>query len=343
VVKKYLTMLVILLFVLTGCTVEKKVSTEVFTAEKYLLGTDITVSIETGEEANLICNEVFSRVKDIEDKMSAHSGDSEIALLNAGAGKEKTVLSAQTYHVLSQATEFAAITGGAFDPTIGSLVQLWGINSGNGKVPVEQDIQKSIALVNYKSLQLAQDGTNCTAYLPHQGQIVDLGGIAKGYAGDEAKQILLANGIKSGMINLGGNIVAIGKKKDGSHWRVGIQNPLAPRGTFLGIVQLDDKSVVSSGAYERYFIKDGKRYHHIIDPNTGHPSESDLIGVTIIADQGIAADALSTGVFVLGLEKGIKLVDSLQGVDAILIAADKKVFTTRGIEDFKLTDGDFSL
>jgi FAD:protein FMN transferase len=162
--------------------------------------------------------------------------------------------------------------------------------------------------------------------------VVDLGGIAKGYTGDEAIKIYKRNNIKSAYINLGGNVVVLGNRPDGSPWRIGIQNPRAANGLYIGVVKVTGKAVVTSGDYERYFERNNVRYHHILDTKTGYPADSGLISATIITDVSMDADALSTATFVLGLEKGMKLVNSLKGVEAVFITKDKKVYVTEGLK-----------
>jgi thiamine biosynthesis lipoprotein len=172
------------------------------------------------------------------------------------------------------------------------------------------------------------------------GQSVDLGGIAKGYAGDEAIKIYKKHGIKSAYVNLGGNVVTLGTKPDGTPWRIGIQNPRAQNGYYLGTVEVTDKAIVTSGDYERYFEADQIRYHHILDPQTGYPADSGLMSATVVTDVSVDADALSTAVFTLGLEKGMAMVKSLKGVEAILVTKDKEIYITEGIKSsFTFTDG----
>jgi len=336
----WLTAFILLaIFTCAGCAnVEEQAP---YTAQEFMLDTDIIINIEDSQ-APKISAAIFQRIAQIEKKMTLFSQDSEIARLNAQAGQKAVEVSADTHYVLTNAVAISTLTQGAYDPTIGPLVKLWDVGSGLARVPGDAEIQKALALVDYKSLWINNDHQH-TVLLARPGQVVDLGGIAKGYAGDEAKRILLEHGVQRGIINLGGNVMAIGNKKEGNPWRVGIQNPLAPRGTYLGIVYVIDKAVVTSGGYERYFIKDGRRYHHIIDPSTGHPADNGLISITVVADRGIEADALSTGAYVLGLNEGMKLIDSMDGVEAIFVTNEKKVYITEGLKDsFQLTDEDFS-
>jgi len=188
------------------------------------------------------------------------------------------------------------------------------------------------------------DPNKLTVYLPVAGMRLDLGAIAKGYAADEVEKIMVAHKVKSAIIDLGGNVFVYGKKKDGTPWRVGIQNPYSDRGEYIGLVTGGQMTVVTSGVYERYFIENGKRYHHILDTTTGFPVDNGLISVSIVTESSIDADALSTSVFALGLDKGMKLVESLQDVYAIFIDSNNKVYLSPGTNKiFTLTDNKFTL
>lgn len=201
-------------------------------------------------------------------------------LLNDAAGKEYVSLGEDTLYVLDKAKQYSEISKGAFDVTIGPLVKSWGVFTDNPKVPSKTEIDDLLNLVNYKDINI--DFENSKAMLAKQGQIVDLGGIAKGFAADEAVEIYKKHGVKSAMISLGGNILTLGAKPDGRPWNVGIRNPRGKDSSYIGIVSVKDKAVVSSGDYERFFKKDGVRYHHILDPKTGYPANTGLIGTTII-------------------------------------------------------------
>ncbi len=180
--------------------------------------------------------------------------------------------------------------------------------------------------------------------LRKKGQAIDLGAIAKGYTADELKKVFLNYNISSAFLSLGGNIYALGNKTDKTPWNIGVQNPLNPRGSQLGVVPVSNKSIVTSGNYERFFEKNGKRYHHIFDTKTGYPAEKGLISISIISDKSIDGDALSTSVYTLGLDEGKKLIENLKGVEAVFVTNDKKVYITSGLKDtFKLTNTDFKL
>jgi len=283
------------------------------------------------KDADKIAKEVNDRIAGIESAMTINKSGGEINLLNDAAGKEYVKLGEDTLYVLNKAKQYGEISNGAFDVTIGPLVKSWGVFTDNPKVPSKSEIDELLKLVNYKDINI--DFENSTAMLSKKGQIVDLGGIAKGFAGDAAIEIYKKYGVESALISLGGNILTLGGKPDGTPWSVGIRNPRGADGSYIGIVSVKDKAVVSSGDYERFFEKDGVRYHHILDPKTGYPANTGLIGTTIVSDYSIDADALSTTVFVLGLEEGMKLVESLEGVEAVFITEDKKIYVTDGLKD----------
>lgn len=330
---------VIVLFqaiLLSGCTGDAAAGQPPVEEEDFMMGTVITQKVYGAGAADAV-KEVSAKLKDIESRMTINQPGGEVNRLNAAAGKEAVVLSGETLGVLETAVRYSELSSGAFDVTIGPLVKAWGVFTDQPRVPEKGELERLMKLTDYRRLKI--DRGHSSAQLEIEGQIADLGGIAKGHAGDEAIAIYRKHGVKSAYINLGGNVVVLGKKPDGTPWRIGIQNPRGPSQSYLGIVTVEDKAVVSSGDYERYFEKDGVRYHHILDPKTGYPASSGLIGTSIIADVSMDADALSTATFVLGLEKGMKLVNSLQGVEAIFVTEEKEIYVTEGLKgNFKFTD-----
>ncbi|MBU3189818.1 FAD:protein FMN transferase [Clostridium bowmanii] len=307
--------------------------------DTYLMGTIVQLKVYGGN-AEKATQKALERIGDIENKMSVNMETSEITKLNDKAGKSGQKLSRDTYFVIDEAVKYSKLTEGAFDLSIEPIVKLWGIGTDKERVPSKNEIEEKLKLVNYKDIIL--DSKNSTVKLKRTGQAIDLGGIAKGYTADEVKKVLINNKISSALINLGGNVYAVGSKSDGTSWSIGVQNPLDTRGKYLGNLRVTDKSVVTSGNYERYFIVDGKRYHHIFDPKDGYPSENGIISTTIVSDKSIDGDVLSTSTYVLGLTKGLKLVESIKGVEAIFITSDKKVYVTSGLKDsFNLTDKEF--
>lgn len=272
--------------------------------------------------------------------MSAFKENSEISKINLNAGVVLEKVSKDTYFVVKNSIKYSNILEGTFDPTIRPLVKLWNIGAEKEFIPKKINIEEALKLVNYNDVIL--DESNHSVMLKNKKQALDVGGIAKGFAADEVRDIFYKHNIKSALIDLGGNIFALGSKADNTPWKVGIQNPLKPRGEHIGILSVADKSVVTSGNYERYFMKDGERFHHIIDPKTGYPSQSKIISATIISDNSIDGDGLSTGVYILGIDKALRIIEEIQGIEAIFITEDKKVYITSGIKDvFELTDEEF--
>lgn len=324
--KIFMVILTVSLF-LTGCTKEKILITD----SAYMLGTYLQISIwaENQQRGKEIIKECFQRIQEIEQKMSVNIVDSEVTKINNNAGIEQVAVSSDTAYVLAKAKEYAVQTGGTYDPSIGPLVKLWGIMTNHERVPEKKEIDEAIKYVDYNAIQI-QDGNKIR--LINQGMSIDLGGIAKGYAADEVVSILKKRGIEHAMINLGGNVYALGKKTDGTNWKVGIQDPYEATGTHMGIVEINDRTVVSSGNYERYFMKGNIRYHHIIDPKTGYPAENGVVSTVIISKTSIDADALSTGIYVLGLEKGMKLIENINDVECIIITEDKGVYLSSGMK-----------
>ncbi|MGV8983569.1 FAD:protein FMN transferase [Clostridium sp.] len=303
------------------------------------MGTIVQLKVYGGN-AEKATQKALERISDIENKMSVSIKTSEITKLNEKAGNSGQKLSKDTYFVIDEAMKYSKLTEGAFDISIEPIVKLWGIGTDKERVPSKNEIEEKLKLVNYKDIII--DSKNSTVKLKRTGQAIDLGGIAKGYTADELKKVLIDNKVRSALINLGGNIFAMGSKTDGTSWSIGVQNPLDTRGKYIGTLKVIDKSVVTSGNYERYFIVNGKRYHHIFDPKDGYPSENGIISTTIVSDKSIDGDVLSTSTYVMGLTKGLKLVESIKGVEAIFITSDKKVYVTSGLRDsFNLTDKEF--
>lgn len=308
--------------------------------ETYMMGTVVQLKIY-GTNAEKATELALKRISDIENKMSVNIVTSEITKLNSKAGVSEQKLSLDTYSVIDKSIQYSKLSGGALDATIEPIVKLWGIGTDKERVPLKEEIQEKLKLVNYNDIIL--DSKNSTVKLRRTGQAIDLGAIAKGYTADEIKKVLIASKISSALINLGGNVFAVGSKTDGTSWNIGLQNPLDTRGQYIGTISVTDKSVVTSGNYERFFIVNGKRYHHIFDPKTGYPSEAGLISTTIVSDKSIDGDALSTSTYILGLSKGLKLVESIKGVEAIFITSDKKVYVTEGLKNsFNLTNKEFT-
>ena len=304
-------------------------------AESLNLGMDTVMTHRAfGRHAAKAIQAVKQEAARLEGMLSRFLPESEIARVNESAGHACCGVSPEAYAVLSYATELSAACQGMFDVTIGPLVDLWSIGHGALRPPADAQIRRALSLVNYRDLLL--DPVRRTAGLRRAGQSVDLGGIGKGYAADRFIQVFREYGVSSAFTNIGGNVAALGARPDRSAWRVGIQHPRQPD-TLIGLVSVKDKAVVTSGDYQR-FLDDGEgnRYHHILDPTTGYPSTSGLAGVTVVAscsgNGSMVADALSTAVFIAGLDKGLALINEYPETGAILVDTEMSVWVTRNLK-----------
>lgn len=348
--RKIWTILILLSFfsaIFTGCSSEIKQNTnsdQPLSRTEFMMDTIFTLKIYDKKDEKIL-DEAFKRLEEIERRMSSTIEDSDVSLINKNAGIKPVQVHEDVYYVLGRAKHYAALSNGAFDPTIGPLVDLWNISSDEPQerdsIPTEEEIQSVLDLVNFNDLELLEDNH---VFLKRKGMKLELGGIAKGYAADEVKRIFKEHGVEAAIIDLGGNIYALGEKEDGSPWNIGITNPFEPATSFVGILQVIDKSIVTSGDYERYIIYNGKRYHHILSTDTGYPIENEVTSVSIISEKSIDGDALSTALFVLGVEEGLKFVEQLDGIEAIFITKDKEVIASDGIKDlFTLSHNEFKL
>ncbi|MBE1304409.1 FAD:protein FMN transferase [Clostridium botulinum] len=338
---KYVTILLLCIclpLVFVGCNSK---SEEPVSRETYLMGTIINIKAY-GKNADKAVQSSVDKISDIENKMSLNISTSEVNKINKNAGIAPVKVSKNTFDVVKASLIYSEKSKGSFDITVEPLVSIWGIGTEKARIPSKDEINNALKLINYKDVVINEKES--TVMLKRKGQAIDLGAIAKGYTADELKKVLLNYNVSSAFLSLGGNVYVLGNKPDKTPWKIGVQNPLEPRGDYLGIVSVSDKSVVTSGNYERFFERNGKRYHHIFDTKTGYPAEKGLISVSIISDKSIDGDALSTSVYTLGLDEGKKLIESLKGVEAIFVTNDKKVYVTSGLKDiFKLTNTDFKL
>jgi FAD:protein FMN transferase len=310
--------------------------------ELNLLGTTCMVRLYAGGTASAL-DAAFARIAEIEARMTITRADSEVIRVNKAAGLHPVTVTADVLRVVERGLFFSRLGNGAFDVTVAPLVSLWGIGSTEARIPAAAEIRTALSHVGYRDLLI--DGKASTVFLRRRGMSLDLGSVAKGYAADEAARILRERGVKSALIDLGGNVLTMGKKPDGSAWRIGIQNPEEARGTKIGYVDIAGGSVTTAGTYERFFEKDGKRYFHILDARTGYPAWNGLSAVAIVAPDSLSADGYDTLVFTLGLEEGRKLVLGTRGgIEAIFVTEKHEVYLTPGLRSrFTLTDHGFTL
>lgn len=326
---------------LSGCTGENQKGNEPEARTEFVLGTVVTVQIyDHASEA--LFDKIFDRLREIEEKMTINKEDSEVLKVNKNAGIDFVKVSEDTFHVIQKGKIFSELSRGRFDISIGPLVKLWNIGTEEARVPSQEEIDQKKQLIDYRDVLLNE--SEKSVMLKRKGMILDLGGIAKGFAADEIVKIFKENHVERGLINVGGNVFAYGSRPDGADWKIGIRNPFSSEQDYIGIVSVSDKTVVTSGVYERYFEEGGKRYHHILDPETGYPVENNLVSVTIVGERSIDADALSTAVFSLGLEEGMKFIQETENTEAIWITKDNQVYVSPGLfQHFELTHPQFTL
>ena len=333
-IARILTVLLAGTFAVAGCRQPIPLSQ---TAE--ILWTTCTITIyDHAEKASL--DACFQRLREIHARMSVNVPGSELDAIAAAAGKEPVRVTDDVLAVTKKALQLAQLSGGLFDPTVGPLIKVWKINNEHPEVPKAADIAAARALVNWRDVVV--DEAAKTILLKRAGMELDLGGLVKGYAADEAVRILSARGVRSAIIDLGGDIFAMGRAQSGQAWRIGVQNPAAERGTYLGIAQVIDKTVVTSGVYEHFFMKNGKRYHHLMDTRTGYPVDNGLDSVTVITRSSMDADGFGLALFCMGTEKGIQLGEKLD-LGVVIVDAAHKVYVTPGTKAyFTITDPSFT-
>jgi thiamine biosynthesis lipoprotein len=322
---------------LSGCA--QTSPRELFRSD-FVLDTACTVRLVGGGSEALL-DAVFARLRQIEAELSVNMPDSQIDAVNAAAGISPVAVGLDALAILERDLDLSAWSKGAFDPTVGPLVKLWGIGTDHARLPEPKEIATAKSLVGWKGIVL--DESKRRVFLERKGMALDLGSTSKGYAADEVLKLIREARVREAVIDLGGNILVEGNRPDGKPWRIGLQNPFSTdRGVYLGIADLTSETMVTSGVYERFFIKDGKRYHHIFDTMTGYPVDNGLMSVTIVTPKSFDADGFTTAIFAMGREKGMALAKE-KGVDVIVVDSNRKVYMSPGVSTyFEITDPSFS-
>ena len=328
--RKYI-LLIIICILFCGCQIKNDMAEiQMFAMDTFI---DLKAQGENGEKALLEAEKEINR---LEKLFSPTIEQSEIFAINQYAAKQTVTVSKDTFDLIEKAKEYCNITEGAFDITIAPVVKAWGFTEEVKRVPSDEEIQQKLQLVDNNKLHI--DKQNSTVYLENENMSIDLGGIAKGYASNKVNEILKKNGVSSAVISLGGNVSVTGKRPDGTKWRIAVQDPMNSEG-YVGILNVEDTSVITSGVYQRFFEQNGKKYHHIIDTKTGKPTQNGLLSVTIVCDNGAMADALSTSVMVAGLQKGSELWRKLDNFGMIVITDSNEMYISEDIEDiFEVSD-----
>lgn len=313
-----------LIFLLTGCG--KK--SEPLSRTGFYFDTFIMVTLYDHQDEALL-DECFSLAGTYENMLSKTKENSDVWNINHSNGTPATV-SQDTLALLRASLFYAGLSNGKTDPTIGPVTELWDFSgSSPASLPDQADLEKALSHVGYEGIII--EGNEVSLADPDAG--IDLGFIAKGYIADRIKDYLVSQGVTSATINLGGNVLTIGSRPDGSPFRIGIQKPFSPGGDIALVLPVTDLSVVSSGTYERYFELDNTIYHHILDTKTGYPVQNNLFQVTILSRSSMDGDALSTTCFLLGLEEGMKLIESMGDTEALFFTSDGNIHSSSGLKD----------
>lgn len=349
------TLLFLFLSIMTGCTNSKEEAnksanqnliTDPYERTEFLMGTVVTIKIYDEGKKDIL-DPVFERIKWLADHITVNEEDaanSEVALVNEKAGIEPVKVSDDIYELIEAGKDYSIKAEGSYDITIGPLTNLWRIGYPDARKPEQSEIDAALPLINYQEVQLNPDEK--TVYLPRKGMQLDLGSIAKGFIADETVEVLKEYDVTTSIIDLGGNIIVVGNNPGGKKWTVGIQDPdqEAARREIIGKITESDKSIVTSGIYERVLNIDGESYHHLLDPKTGYPFNNDIAGVTIVSDKSTDGDGLSTSVFSKGIKGGLQFIEQFEGVEAIFISHDHKVYITSGLKgNFEITNEEFEL
>lgn len=354
--KKYTSyILTLIILLIAGFFVFRPNKDAEFSKTNYFLGTVNTVTIygknqNKAEEILSGCDKV---VQKIDNLMSTEIPGSDVSKINKNAGIKPVEVSEETYDVIKEAINYSKISNGNFDISIGPISELWSIGREDARVPNDAEINSLLPLVDYKNIEIKKEkfeedkdnngknetfDTKFTVFLKNKGMKIDLGAIAKGYAADQVAEFLKLKEVNRAIINLGGNIKTIG------NFNIGLKNPIENANDSFASIKVSNKSVVTSGVYERFVEKDGKKYHHILSPFNGYPFDNNLLSVTIISNKSINCDALSTSAFALGLDNGKNLIENIDNVEAVFVTRDNKVYLTKGFkDDFKILNDNFEL
>jgi thiamine biosynthesis lipoprotein len=313
---------------------QKKVTVMPYSVTREYFGTVMTITLYGADEKQMLAviERAFEECARLENIFSAKLPDSELSRLNTSAYQHPSEVSEELFYVISTALSYNELSGGCFDISMGKLIKLWGIGTQQERVPSQEELEPYAGVDGCQYIVL--DEANKTIMYTKEDVELDLGGIAKGYAADRIKEYILENRRDAyGILDFGGNIMTVGQKPENALWNIGITNPLEPSDV-CAVVSGTDLCVVTSGNYERYFIQDGVRYHHILDPATGYPAERGIISATIIGTNSTRCDALSTACYIMGIDAALDLINSMEGVEAVFIDDNGTFYTSDHISEY---------
>ena len=325
---KSLPLLLLIIILAHACTP----SVHIYKRSQVLMGTvvEITVAAQNEKSAEEAMTAAFKEIRRLEEIMSTYIPSSDISRVNAAAGLSPVKVHRDLILVVKKALEFARVSGGAFNIALGPAIDLWNVTESD-RVPSDQELEAIRPLTDLRNIIV--DEPTETLFLKEKGMRINLGGIGKGFAADYAYNVLLKQGIKSGIVAVAGDLRVFGKRPDGSAWNIGITHPRKKEGVMAQVQFLDraDMAISTSGDYERFFMKNGVRYHHVLSPDTLHPSRGNQ-SVSVIAKDSTTADAISTAIFAMDPAKGFKLLESLPGVEGIIMGDDGHIGLSPGLK-----------
>lgn len=295
----------------------------IYSYSTVLMGSPILLRLfEPNEPLALL---VFGRIKQLEDVLTVNRDNSEVIAINQAAGKHPVVVSPWLFNLIARARDVSLLEGSCFNVTIGPVVKCWKIGFQGERIPPADELRALLALTDPHHVIL--DARSRSVWLEKAGMEIDLGAIAKGYIADVIRQFLYQHHVYHALINLGGNVLAIGRPQSTHQaaWSVGLQKPFGENHELLGLIQVVNKSIVTSGIYERYFTFEGRIYHHIFDPKTGYPLDNEILSVTLITDASIDGDIYTTLLYGIGVEKGLAYLSQHSDIDAIFVTKDQKI------------------
>jgi thiamine biosynthesis lipoprotein len=315
-----------------SCTSREPPSPSIVERARVAMGSELRLTAWTADERTALAafDAVFAEFERLDSLLSVWREGSDVNRLNAAAGITPVPVAQETLEVLTLSHQMADLTDGKFDITFAALSDLWKFDHDqNNVVPAPERIQERLPLIDFRAVSV--DVPARTAYIAGRGMRAHLGGIGKGYAVDRSVSVLFRHGVRDFMIQAGGDMYVSGKRGD-RPWRLGIQDPRGSADQVFAALELADASMSTSGDYERFFIKGGRRFHHILDPDRGEPADL-CRSVTVVADRAAIADGLSTGVFVMGPEAGMALVERLPQVEAVIVTADNRLLVSSGLTE----------
>jgi len=294
---------------------------------RFLMDTVVRVAVyeETlsKEQIGTVIDSAFQIMEEVEARTSVYVDSSEVMRINKASGRRRVPILPETFSLLKQSVEVSEATGGAFDITVGAIKSAWQFEADHPRVPEASEIQSLLPRVNYRNILMDTDNV----LLAERGMRIDMGGVAKGFVIDRGVGVLREAGIRAGLVDAGGDLRIFGQHPYRDKWKIGIRHPRSHEGELMGVLETEASSIATSGDYERYFIQDGKRYHHILNPKTGYPAE-DCISVTIVAENAVQADAYATAVFVLGPTYGMALIERRDDLEGLIVFQKKNVLGT---------------